>query len=411
MSFVKKDVNTTPIEDTVFVIVDKAAKAKEKYGKDKVVDATIGSLYNEDGKIVAFDSVFTPYDAIPKEKKAKYAGSFTGNADYRSQVYTWLLGDIQSTLSHSVIATPGGTGAVNLTISECLDRGETVVLPEIAWGSYKLMATMAGIETRAYALFDGDGFNLTSFKATCDKVLETQEKLVVVINDPCHNPTGYSLTRKEWDEVISYLNDCAKKAPIVLLNDIAYIDYSYDIAHSRDYMEAFNAIDENVLVVIAFSCSKSLTSYGLRCGGAVILAQTQEAVKGVEVVFEKAARAIWSNIPNAAMDNFTYVTTTNHDAYMKEKAMYVDLLKQRSDIFIQEAKEAGLAYYPYKEGFFVTVKIEDNELRNRFHDALMEQLIFTVKVNKGIRVAVCSLSVDGCKGLAKRMKEILDTLQ
>lgn len=407
MSFVKKEVNTTPIEDTVFVIVEKAAQAKAQYGAEKVVDATIGSLYDETGKFVAFDSVFTPYNEIPKEKKAKYAGSFTGNPDYRAQVYEWLLGNVSSTLSHSVIATPGGTGAVNITITECLDRGETVVVPEIAWGSYNLMATMANLKTAKYSLFEGDHFNIESFRSICEEVIKTQEKLVVVINDPCHNPTGYSLSKAEWQEVIAFLNECGTKVPVVLLNDIAYIDYAYDLAHSRDYMELFNDISEQVMVVIAFSCSKSLTSYGLRCGAAVILGQKAEDVRGMEIVFEKAARAIWSNIPNAAMDNFTFVTTTNYDAYMKEKDSYVALLKQRSDIFMEEAKEAELPIYPYKEGFFVTVAMPDNDIRDRFHEALMKELIFTVKVNKGIRVAVCSLSVDGCKGLAKRMKEIL----
>lgn len=411
MNFVKKEVNTTPIEDTVFVIVEKAAKAKEQFGKDKVVDATIGSLYDETGKLVAFDSVFTPYNEIPKEKKAKYAGSFTGNPEYRQQVYNWLLGDIHSTLTHSVIATPGGTGAVNITMCECLDKGETVVLPEIAWGSYNLMATMANLNVKKYSLFEGDHFNLTSFKAVCEEVIQTQDKLVVVLNDPCHNPTGYSLTQAEWKEVIAFLNECGTKVPVVLLNDIAYIDYSYDLPHSRDYMENFNEISDLVMVVIAFSCSKSLTSYGLRCGAAVILGQNQEDVRGVEIVFEKAARAIWSNIPNAAMDNFTFVTTTNKDVYMEEKGGYVNLLRERSNIFMQEANEVQLPTYPYKEGFFVTVEIADNALRDRYHDALMEQLIFTVKVNKGIRVAVCSLSVDGCKGLAKRMKEILDQVK
>lgn len=139
------------------------------------------------------------------------------------------------------------------------------------------------------------------------------------------------------------------------------------------------------------------------------MAQAEAAVRDVEIVFEKAARATWSNIPNAAMENFTYVTTTNYDAYMKEKAMYVDLLKQRSEIFTSEADACGLVYYPYKEGFFVTVKIEDNDLRDTFHELLMKQHIYTVKVNKGIRVAVCSLSTEKCKGLAKRMKDILDT--
>lgn len=199
--------------------------------------------------------------------------------------------------------------------------------------------------------------------------------------------------------------------PVVLLNDIAYIDYSYDIIHSRDYMEQFNAISENVIIVIAFSCSKSLTSYGLRCGAALIMGQNAEDVRNVEVVFEKAARATWSNIANAAMDNFTYVTTDHLATYNKEKASYVELLKQRSDIFTSEAKEAGLPCYPYKEGFFVTIRMDNNEQRDRYHQALMDELIFTVKVNQGIRVAVCSLSVSDCKGLAKRMKTILDHCQ
>lgn len=411
MSFVKEKVNTTPIEDTVFAIVKKAKEAKAAVGAENVVDATIGSLYNEEGTIVAFDSVFTPYNNIPKETKAAYAGSFVGNEGFRQQVYDWIVKPSGCQLAHSVIATPGGTGAVAITLSEILDEGETVILPEIAWGSYKLMATMDNLNVKTYSLFEEDHFNLTSLKETCLEVIQKQKKLLLVINDPCHNPTGYSLTMEEWKEVVDFLNECGKKVPVVLLNDIAYIDYAYDLPHSRDYIQTFDCFSENVMAVIAFSCSKSLTSYGLRCGAAILLAKTQEIVRSVEIVFEKAARAIWSNVPNAAMDNFTYVTTTNHSAYMEEKDRYVKLLKERSDIFTTEADACGLVYYPYKEGFFVTVKIEDNKIRDRYHDALMAQHIYTVKVNKGIRVAVCSLSVEKTKGLAKRMKEILDTIQ
>ena len=54
--------------------------------------------------------------------------------------------------------------------------------------------------------------------------------------------------------------------------------------------------------------------------------------------------------------------------------------------------------------------MEDNAQRDAFHEALMKEHIYTVKVNKGIRVAVCSLPVEKCYGLAKRMKDILDTL-
>ena len=87
MSFVKEKVNTTPIEDTVFAIVKKAKEAKAAVGAEKIVDATIGSLYNEEGTIVAFESVFTPYDHIAKETKAAYAGSFVGNDSYLSLIH------------------------------------------------------------------------------------------------------------------------------------------------------------------------------------------------------------------------------------------------------------------------------------------------------------------------------------
>ena len=407
MRFVKEQVDLKPIVDTVFAIVKKAKEAKQEIGEENVVDATIGSLYDEHGKIVAFDSVFSTLKQLPNEVMAAYAGSFTGNPNYREHVYDWVVGD-RSALPHSVIATPGGTGAVSITVSETLDEGETLIIPEICWGSYSLMASMDNLKTKSYALFDGDHFNIASLKETCEEVMKTQNKLVIVINDPCHNPTGYSLSQQEWDEVIDYLNECGKKVPVVLLNDIAYIDYSYRGKAARDYIKTFDRISEHVFVVIAFSISKSMTSYGMRCGAAILMAQKEESVREVEIVFEKAARAIWSNVNNAAMENFVTVVTDNKAAYEAEKEECVDLLKERSDIFTSEADACGLEYYPYKEGFFVTVKIEDNNVRNAYHEALMKEHIYTVMVNKGIRVAVCSLPVEKCKGLAARMKKILD---
>ena len=61
MRFVKEEVNTTPIEDTVFAIVKKAKAAIAELGEDKVINATIGSLYDEDEKLVAFESVLDVY--------------------------------------------------------------------------------------------------------------------------------------------------------------------------------------------------------------------------------------------------------------------------------------------------------------------------------------------------------------
>lgn len=411
MTFTRQSANLTPIEDTVFAVVKLAKEDIAKNGKDQVVDATIGSLYDEEGQLVALDSVFNHYDEIPHRTKAAYAASFTGNDSYRTQVYRWLLQGRKLNLAHSVIATPGGSGAVSSTFVNILEAGQYVVLPEIAWGSYKLMASQNNLKTASYSMFDGDRFHLDSFKKTCLEVLKSQDKLLVVINDPCHNPTGYSMSPKEWEEIISFLNECSRKAPCILLNDIAYIDYGFEPEHTRDYLDCFNQLNENVLAVIAFSCSKTCTSYGLRCGAAVLLGKDPAKVREAEIVYEKTARALWSNIPNAAMENFTWVTTENKTAFMSEKQQYIDLLAKRSTIFLAEAKACGLPIYPYKEGFFITIQVDKQTVLDKFHELLMENHIYTVKVNKGIRVGICSLSVKKTYGLAEKMKAILDQCQ
>lgn len=408
-NFVKDSVSQTPIVDTVFAIVNKAKEAKKTYGEDAVTDATIGSLYTEAGELAALDCVFDSLKNLDNKVLASYAAGFTGNPDFRQKVIDWVL-DGNSRLYKEVIATPGGTGAVAMTIQECLDPGQTVVLPEIAWGSYNLMAQMNNLEVAKYSLFDGDRFNMDSFREVCTKTMEKQDKLVVVINDPCHNPTGYSMTREEWEEVIPFLNGCSKKCPVVLLNDIAYIDFAFGQKEAKKYFSVFDDISDNMAVVVAFSLSKSMTSYGMRCGAAILMAKNPEIVNQLKTVFEKDARATWSNVNNGAMAMFVDVLDNRLEDYDAERQKYVALLKERSEIFRNEADAAGLAYYPYREGFFVTLSM-DNDLRDRYHEALMENNIFTVKVNKGIRVAICSMPVSKVKGLAGHMKEILDKVQ
>lgn len=408
-NFVKDSVSQTPIVDTVFAIVNKAKEAKKTYGEDAVTDATIGSLYTEAGELAALDCVFDSLKNLDNKVLASYAAGFTGNPDFRQKVIDWVL-DGNSRLYKEVIATPGGTGAVAMTIQECLDPGQTVVLPEIAWGSYNLMAQMNNLEVAKYSLFYGDRFNMDSFREVCTKTMEKQGKLVVVINDPCHNPTGYSMTREEWEEVIAFLNGCSKKCPVVLLNDIAYIDFAFGQKEAKKYFSVFDDISDNMAVVVAFSLSKSMTSYGMRCGAAILMAKNPEIVNQLKTVFEKDARATWSNVNNGAMAMFVDVLDNRLEDYDAERQKYVALLKERSEIFRNEADAAGLAYYPYREGFFVTLSM-DNDLRDRYHEALMENNIFTVKVNKGIRVAICSMPVAKVKGLAGRMKKILDEVQ
>ena len=408
--FVKNSANLLPIVDGVFSVVKKAQEAIKTVGRDQVVDATLGSLFNEENQLVALDSVFQSYDALPSVVKAKYAGSFQGNENYRKQVQQWVLRGYGANLASSVIATPGGSGALSASFDTLLDAKETIILPNIGWTSYQLMAQEKQLHVQYYEMFAQDAFHIASFEQVCRNVMKQQGKVVVVINDPCHNPTGYSMSVEEWRSVVSFLNELSRQGECVIVNDVAYIDYSYRKELSREYMQVFTDISDRLLVILAFSCSKSLTSYGLRAGAAIVLGKQEAAVRQVEIVMEKLARSIWSNVANAAMENFVLVTTQYKEAYEAEKQIYIALLQERSNIFCAEAKQADLPLYPYEEGFFVTVKVEA-ALLEAYHSLLMEHHIYTVKVDHGIRVAICGLNKVKCRGLASRMKVLLDQVQ
>ena len=67
------------------------------------------------------------------------------------------------------------------------------------------------------------------------------------------------------------------------------------------------------------------------------MAQHPEAVREAEIVFEKAARATWSNIPNAAMENFFGI--------MKTEMFYGYEFEFKSLESLKKAMEEYIDYY------------------------------------------------------------------
>ena len=370
--FIRYGMDFSEYRDAAFNASQNARKAMAR--NPETVNGTVGSLCGDDGTIIAFDSVYDAYDRVPNKRKASYAGGIQGNPDFNETVFNWLnrLNNIR--IPHRNVATPGGTGAISLAVTNLLDKHETLLIPSIAWGSYRVMAGQHDLKVDTYEIFENNEVSINGMKKKCAEMMEHQNKVVIIINDPCQNPTGATMGKKLWAELIEYLNELSKQGP----------------------------------VAICFSCSKTLTAYGMRVGNAMILARKEEAVEHLYNTFIRTARASWSNVNNGFMDCFVKMVNENKEGFLKEKQEALDLLKNRSRIFLQEAEECGLPLYPYKEGFFATVRIDDEDLLNRYHKALDSHDIYTVKFARGIRVALCGIPTNKCIGLARRMKDILN---
>ena len=234
-----------------------------------------------------------------------------------------------------------------------------------------------------------------------------QHKLVIIINDPCQNPTGLTLGRAVWAELMAFFKQLSAAGPVVIINDIAYLDYSPDLDEAVDYMNCFNDLGPAMAVIIAFSCSKSLTAYGMRLGAAVIMAESQDTVDQFESVALNYCRADWSNVNNGMMTCFSQLYRHHMTEYRQEKDTYIKLLQKRAAAFIKAAAACQLPLFPYSGGFFITVKMADAALAGRMQRRLMERHVYVLNFKLGLRVAICSLSVEQCSQIVPLLKQAL----
>lgn len=405
--FTRSSADHTPLLDNVFSTVALYKADIAANGKAGALNGTIGSLCDEDGSLVALESYFDHYSQLDHHQYASYAAGFAGNPDYLDHIKSWFIQDKVESKKLRAIATIGGSGAVSISMESFLDPGQTIIIPRLSWESYQTMSNHYGFTIDWYDNFNNDCFNTPEVLQKVKASLHQQGRALLIVNDPAHNPSGYSMTYDEWTTLINGLNHLASLGPILLLNDIAYIDYCFDSNHSHDYIALFDHLHDNLMVSVCASLSKTATSYGLRLGGAIIINNDTNHLDEMELTMKKACRSLWSNPNNSAMINFVWMMDHNQEAFKQEKQHYIDLLKSRAQMFINQCDAIGLDHYPYRDGFFVTLRFKDNATRDRLFDACVKQRIYICKVDKGLRVAICSIPTHQLDGLAKRIHDLL----
>jgi aspartate aminotransferase/aromatic-amino-acid transaminase len=394
----------------VFDVLKNANDAEKLHGKDAVIKSVIGSLFDEDENFFVLDIVKETYKNLSIVDIFNYDSAITGTPEYKELVKKNIFA---SHLPHfkdsfiSIHSTPGGTGAIGNAIRAYTDEGQSVLLPNIRWESYSSMADANSVKYVDYNLFKGDAFDLSDFSTKLIEIAKRDKKVLAVINDPCHNPTGYSLSLEEWKSIVESLKEAAKYGDVVLVNDVAYIDYDFrGVDASREYLKLFAGLPSNILVLLAFSISKSLTSYGLRVGASVAISSSEEVINVHNRAFEILSRTTWSNISRGGSTLFMQLNgdEKKYQKLSSERNEITAILKKRADIFCAEAQKVELKCFPFRSGFFITVIVADN-IKQKVIDNLKDKNAFVVPVVGGLRIALCSLTIKKATLLPKLIKD------
>lgn len=396
-----------PKEDKIFALNGRAKKMIEEKGKDAVINATIGALLNDNGELAVMQSVVNEIRKLRDVDYGEYA-PIGGIPAFKEAMVKAVFHDYAPKRFVEVVATPGGTGGIRNTVSNYSKPGDRVITCDWYWSPYNTICTEQGRRLDTYELFDENGkFNLKGFAEKVYEVAEAQGDVVILLNTPAHNPTGYALDNDEWDKVIEILNDDRLEGiPVALFVDVAYIDFAGDPEEVRKFLPKLDNLNANVLPIIGYSASKTFTSYGMRTGAMICMAATDEIAAEFKQVCEFSARNTWSNCNRSGQQVIANIYSDEKTLALvrEERTAFRNMLLERGRVFEEAAEKEGLSPVPFVSGFFICIACDDPDAVS---DKLADKGIFVVPLAKGIRISVASINKEQCLRTVKALKEVL----
>ena len=403
MEFLIPSRTSRPGDDPIFAL-NAEAQARKKSG-ESIVNATVGALLDDEGKLAIISGVVEALRAVPPEVGAAYA-PIAGPPAFLQGVITDLFGDRPEAVSATAVATPGGSGALRHAITNFLEPQQMLLTSGFYWGPYKTLADEADRTLATFRMFDDRGkLDVSDLDRKLQGVLDAQGRALVFLNTPCHNPTGYSLDADDFRGVEEAVSRAAKRGPVVVLIDYAYARYG-----RRDQSETIDAalrLSKDAMVLFSWSSSKSFTQYGLRVGALVAVCPDAGERTRVQSALSFASRGTWSNCNATGM---AAIARCLNDAELRariesERGALKTLLDGRVARWNELASAAGLVYPRYDGGFFTTVFCPDSA---GVAARLKADGIFVVPAQGALRVGLCSVPERDIERLVNGFRKALN---
>ena len=398
-----------PKEDKVFAACAKALDAVSKYGPAEVINATVGALYDDEGKLLVFKSVEKAMKELPSDKYAAYA-PIAGTPGFREAILKAALGGYEPKSYTCAVGTPGGTGAIRNAVANYSCPGDKILTHNWHWAPYRSIAAELYRGIECFEMFDENGrFNIIDFDYKVKKLIRNQEHLVIILNTPANNPTGYTLTMDDWYGVKKVLDEVSLEKKIALVLDVAYIDFAGEPEEVRGFYSVIDNLRANILPIIAYSASKTFTLYGARCAAMICLAHNPEVAEEFGRINSFSSRATWSNPPRAPQEVIERVYADEEllAEVEAERAKARSMLLARGKAFEEEAAKCGLKTLPFSAGFFVTIPYKDPD---GLCDKLSEKNVFLIPFDGGVRASVAASSEEKCRRLPALIKSAMEEL-
>ena len=223
-------------EDNIFAANNRAIALAEKIGTENVVNATVGSILDEDGSLVVLDVVKEALSALTPKEMCAYA-PIQGYRAFLDACIDQCFGKSRPEGYIDACSTPGGTGVLHHVVHNYSEVGDEVLISDWHWGAYDSLIDDNNRKVRTFSLLTEDGhFHAADLKEKVEDILSRQDNIVIILNGIANNPTGYCLSDEEWQAAIDVLKEAVKDETkkAILVPDVAYLDYSGEKEECRN---------------------------------------------------------------------------------------------------------------------------------------------------------------------------------
>ncbi len=368
-------------------------QTQEAKGTD--INVTIGQAFEDNGTPMILncfldDSSLTPQSFL-------YSPSY-GQMELRklwkSAIYK-KNPSLESIKISLPVVTGGITHGLSLVGNMFVDREDGIIISDKFWGNYKLTYPQSNFHE--YPCFDGRRFNLGGLKSILSG---KDEKKIVLLNFP-NNPSGYTPTNQEVEQITGIIEHSAKKGnKITVICDDAYFGLIYDDDIFKESIFSKLAdLHENVLAVKLDGLTKEAFFWGGRIGFITygFKGMTDEVASVLEDKTAGVVRGSVSNLCTISQNiSIKGLQSPNFESQRTEK---YEILKERFECIKQTLNEHSeykefFELLPFNSGYFMCV-----ELRQHNGDQIRSGLIKNhktgvVAVGNLLRIAYSSESKD-----------------
>ena len=390
-----------PGDDPIFLL-NAEAQRRRAAGED-ILNATVGALLDEGGRLVVLDTVMELWRELGEMEVAPYA-PIAGDPAYLLALTRRHWPQVETV--GAGVATPGGSGALALSVRNFLEPGMALLTAAPYWGPYQTIAQEDGLRVETAPWLDfgaAPGLDAAAWEARAGALMRSQGRVMVWINDPCHNPSGRTLPPDCRNELLAVLTRLADRGPVTLVLDFAYQDYARDPAAVRAAMDGYAALgaEGKVLVGASLSLSKSLTLYGSRGGALVFPWSTSPEL---QAALTMSCRGLYSNCPRAPQ---SLVLRLERDGKAQlrvaaEQRHWSEVLASRAAALDAALRAEGLPGLPWDGGFFVTVRVPAGG--QGVFERLRARGVMVVPIPEGLRVGVCGLRTGDAPRFARELR-------